>query len=348
MKHIELLQYCLQDCLPCADVQENNSDTITLSGVAVMGTSYEGRAERIESVHNGDKMVLRRDPNNPYDSNAIGVYNTSGESLGNLPKELVEKLSVLIDSGFVDISESVISKVVPLSKRSGRAKKTILDIDIVVKPTKAFLNRPLSVVCYVEGDHSGCWEQQMTVYYTLIPIEHAKLIFELWNRYHDEYDPGMNDVFYIGLDGLEQDVTAAREKIRSERKADPSDKRQDDEEFNEYFERKLREEADRYGCIEPYCSETLENFDLDCDSPEWLLPYIFSENSAYEEEYYWIDYAQLTEDEYEDKSQGCFNHWYSVLELFQDEVPVNLKDPDTVSVFGTGKVEALADLSYGC
>ena len=344
MKHIELLQHYLHNYLPDDAIQEKHSDTITLSGVEVAGTAYEGRAERIEFVHNGDKIVLRRDPNNPNDSNAIGVYNTSGESLGNLPQRLTKKLSVLIDSGLVDTSESVISNAVPLSKRSSRAKKPILEINIVVKPT----HRPLSVVCYVEGDHSGCWEQKMTVYYTLMPIEHAKLIFELWNRYHDEYDPSMNDVFYIGLDGLEQDVTAAREKIRSERKADPSDKRQDDEEFNEYFERKLREEADRYGCIEPYCSKTLENFDLDYESSEWLLPYIFSENSAYEEEYYWIDYAQLTEDEYEDKSQGCFNHWYSVLELFQDEVPVNLKDPDTISIFGTGKAEALADLSYGC
>ena len=83
-------------------------------------------------------------------------------------------------------------------------------------------------------------------------------------------------------------------------------------------------------------------------NPGTKASFSFSENSAYEEEYYWIDYAQLTEDEYEDKSQGCFNHWYSVLELFQDEVPVNLKDPDTISIFGTGKAEALADLSYGC
>jgi hypothetical protein len=40
---------------------------------------------------------------------------------------------------------------------------------------------------------------------------------------------------------------------------------------------------------------------------------------------------------------------YNVAELFAPgELPFDLNDPDTVSVFGTGKFEALADLSYGC
>lgn len=96
------------------------------SEIEVSGTQYEGRSDRIEKVQVGDKLELVREPNNPYDKNAIGVQNADG-SLGHLPWYIVEKLSPLMDAGKVTCTASV-SEVLPLSKRSRKAKKAILKV----------------------------------------------------------------------------------------------------------------------------------------------------------------------------------------------------------------------------
>ncbi|MCH4563339.1 HIRAN domain-containing protein [Halomonas sp. EGI 63088] len=41
----------------------------------VAGTGFEGRAARIRMfAHPGDAVELRREPDNPYDENAVAVY----------------------------------------------------------------------------------------------------------------------------------------------------------------------------------------------------------------------------------------------------------------------------------
>ena len=66
------------------------------------------------------------------------------------------------------------------------------------------------------------------------------------------------------------------------------------------------------------------------------------------EEYYWVDMTRVSREKYE-RCTSRLNHVYHMLELYGPEgAPVDFDDPDVISVFGTGKFTALADLSYGC
>lgn len=94
--------------------------------IELSGTQYEGRSERIERVKVGDKLKLVREPDNPYDKNAIDVQNSAG-SLGHLPAHIAEMLAPLLDSGLV-ACEATAVEVLPLSQRGGRAKKAILKV----------------------------------------------------------------------------------------------------------------------------------------------------------------------------------------------------------------------------
>ena len=96
------------------------------SEIEVSGTQYEGRSDRIEKVQVGDKLELVREPDNAYDKNAISIQNDEGP-LGYLPQYIVESLSPLMDAGMVTCTATV-SEVVPLSRRSKRARKAILKV----------------------------------------------------------------------------------------------------------------------------------------------------------------------------------------------------------------------------
>jgi hypothetical protein len=41
----------------------------------------------------GEQVMIRREPGNPYDSNAIRVNNVQGTQIGHLPRQLAEKLA---------------------------------------------------------------------------------------------------------------------------------------------------------------------------------------------------------------------------------------------------------------
>ncbi|WEW56604.1 DEAD-like helicase [Emydomyces testavorans] len=53
---------------------------------------YDGQATKGECVN------IRREPGNPYDSNAIRIDNVMGEQIGHLPRQLASKLAPYIDS----------------------------------------------------------------------------------------------------------------------------------------------------------------------------------------------------------------------------------------------------------
>ena len=97
----------------------------------VNGTHLGGRGARIENVNVGDSLQLIREPDNKYDSNAIGVYNNSG-SLGFVPANLSKKIAPLIDSGKIICSATVVD-VVPRSKRGKGARASILNIRLNAK-----------------------------------------------------------------------------------------------------------------------------------------------------------------------------------------------------------------------
>ena len=99
----------------------------------VTETAYEGRSERIESIKEGKNVKLKRDLDNSYDKNALGVYNTKGESLGNMPIDIAAILSPLIDGKLVKIESAKASYVELTSQRGKRARKSMLRIEVCVK-----------------------------------------------------------------------------------------------------------------------------------------------------------------------------------------------------------------------
>lgn len=55
------------------------------------------RLRRVASLQVGQELVLKREPHNPYDSNAIAVCDTAGNSLGYIRRELAQELAEKMD-----------------------------------------------------------------------------------------------------------------------------------------------------------------------------------------------------------------------------------------------------------
>ena len=76
----------------------------------IVGVTFEGRQRLISKLDIGEQLILLRNPNNPYDRNAIGVYNINYDMLGHINRDLAKKMAPLIDSGVrfqVTVSEVV-------------------------------------------------------------------------------------------------------------------------------------------------------------------------------------------------------------------------------------------------
>lgn len=56
--------------------------------------------EAIDDLNNGDELVLKREPNNSYDKNAIQIHSKSGKILGYVKAEIAADLAKQIDKNF--------------------------------------------------------------------------------------------------------------------------------------------------------------------------------------------------------------------------------------------------------
>lgn len=72
----------------------------------VVGLGYENRAAYLKSLHPGNTVFLIREPDNPYDENAITVVTPKGEMLGYLRRTLAEILAPQMDRG-LELNASV-------------------------------------------------------------------------------------------------------------------------------------------------------------------------------------------------------------------------------------------------
>lgn len=342
-------------------IYDNRSNSAKLC-VQVQGTQYEGRSPRIESIQKGNPLKLRREPDNAFNTNNIAVQNKVGQSLGNLPADLANVLAPLLDRGEAELHNIQASFVEPLSKRSSKAKKALLYVTFTVKLKKTDYSKLAGcTLCLLGGDQGGgdslrrlqaltgnafhsTWVQELQVLHCKMPVEQAKLIFELYNRYHREYDDENNETGYFGLDNLEEEVACAREKMRKEKLPGLSYDAPKDEKISmlDFAQEQIQKEPQRYGSVKAYFSDAEDSYHL--------LENIFKADSLGQETYYWLDQTPVTDAQYQEvAAQGCFNHWYDVAELFPAEgVPIDLNNEDVVSIFGTGKFLAFADLSYGC
>ena len=200
-----------------------------------------------------------------------------------------------------------------------------------------------SIICLLGGDQTCCWVQKLQVIKCDIPFEDAKKLFELHNRFHNEYEN--NEYSYLGLDNLVDEVEIARKKMKETMISGLSYKCDSDiEVFIEYALDKCKKEPERYSNVEKYLIEPDYSHDVDMYS----IRNIFESHVIEKKEYYWIDQCRVTEEEW--NGMDGFNHWYEIMELYnpEKELPFDFTDEDIVSIFGFNKFEGFADLSYGC
>lgn len=67
--------------------------------VRLAGVTYENRQSLIERMSIYDSLSIKRDLNNSYDPNAIGIYNSQNQSIGWVPKDIAASLAPIMDSG---------------------------------------------------------------------------------------------------------------------------------------------------------------------------------------------------------------------------------------------------------
>ena len=101
-----------------ADSVEGDSSDFLLDTM-IAGTSYvENIDELLPQISKGDSLMLRRDPGNKYDENAIKVFAESGDRIGYIPRKCNEMVANLMDQGREVVA--VVQNVDP-SQRSVRA-----------------------------------------------------------------------------------------------------------------------------------------------------------------------------------------------------------------------------------
>ena len=70
---------------------------LRVAGVAGAG-AHHAQALATDAVAPGGTLVLRRDPDNPHDPNAIAVH-AGGEQVGWVPRAIAEEIAPALDAG---------------------------------------------------------------------------------------------------------------------------------------------------------------------------------------------------------------------------------------------------------
>lgn len=63
----------------------------------VVGESY--RQDAIRRCREGHRVVLKREPENPHDANAVAVLRENGEQIGYLSRDNAEWVAEVMDKG---------------------------------------------------------------------------------------------------------------------------------------------------------------------------------------------------------------------------------------------------------
>ncbi|NWW53215.1 HLTF factor, partial [Pedionomus torquatus] len=103
----------LEDVLSAGDTSgaEEDTDSAVLYGTlrgSVVGLRYYNGI-----VNNNEMVALQREPNNPYDKNAVKVNNVNGDQVGHIKKELAAALA-----GIMDNKLALIEGVVPYGAKN--------------------------------------------------------------------------------------------------------------------------------------------------------------------------------------------------------------------------------------
>ena len=112
-------------------IYDEQSNTITLR-TDVKGLRYEDRTPRLDSLAVGDIIQLVREPDNDYNENNITVLSERGDNLGNLPADLCDVISPLMDLGYAVIKNAHASYIERISERSRYARQGVLFIEFQI------------------------------------------------------------------------------------------------------------------------------------------------------------------------------------------------------------------------
>lgn len=75
------------------------TNEIFLSFTDIAGTRYVDNQDVFKRLEKNDPLLLEREADNEYDSNAIKVLTTNGEKLGYIPKKDNSIFTRLMDAG---------------------------------------------------------------------------------------------------------------------------------------------------------------------------------------------------------------------------------------------------------
>ena len=68
--------------------------------VSIVGSSfYPGAGSQIERMRSGQQLLVVREPQNPYDANAIAVH-IFNQKLGYFPRGFAAEVAPLMDAGY--------------------------------------------------------------------------------------------------------------------------------------------------------------------------------------------------------------------------------------------------------
>lgn len=84
-------------------------DRLAKQHLDVVGVTFSSRQETVENLAEGDPLVLCRDPDNPYDRDAVLVKTTDGKEVGFLSADWACVLALKLDIG-MEYNCAVVSK----------------------------------------------------------------------------------------------------------------------------------------------------------------------------------------------------------------------------------------------
>lgn len=281
------------------------------------------------------------------EENEVAVH-ASGMSLGMLSTSFARSLNILLKAGEAEVLEAKVTRVRTRAERGPRTRVPVLVVKAIVrfsepKQPRYVPRKTGCTLCVLGGDQAKLWAQKLRVMHIDLPLETAKLVFELYNRLHSEYetDPA-EQPNYAGLDNLDREIMAARRKMQAERKPgldySPQNDSEDDlYDFGSYITQMIAREPKRYGAL------AMLELEYAMDPVNVLSPYADDEAT-----FCWWDLTRISEEDFE-AACDSYNHWYDVCELYgPGKLPFDLQDEDVVSIFGFDRFVAFADLSYGC
>ena len=94
------------------------------------GTRYDGRSEAIEDVSRGDRIFVKRDPDNEFNHNNFLLLNAKERDVGNMPAVLCNAIAPLYDAGLLTFESAAVSYVEPITRRSRYARQAVLFVEL--------------------------------------------------------------------------------------------------------------------------------------------------------------------------------------------------------------------------